>query len=86
MFLPDEHWIGLIAHAKRTGHLGQVLLSHDAATYAHGLEIASGEHTWDDYTYILRTFVPRLRAAIDLTEEDLQQMLVVNPQRVLTFA
>lgn len=86
VFFPDEHWIALIAHAKRGGHLGQVLLSHDAATYAHGLEIASGEHTWDDYTYISTRFLPRLRAETDLTEEDIHQMLVVNPQRVLAFA
>lgn len=86
VFFPDDHWIALIAHAKRNGHLGQVLLSHDAATFAHGLEVASGEHTWDDYTYISRTFLPHLRREAGITEEDITQMLVVNPQRVLAFA
>lgn len=86
VFFPDEHWIALIAHAKRNGHLGQVLLSHDAATFAHGLEVASGEHVWDDYTYISRSFLPRLRREAGITEEDIAQMLVANPQRVLAFA
>jgi phosphotriesterase-related protein len=86
VFHPDEHWLRLVANAVQKGYAGQVMLSHDAATYAWGLEIASGEHTWDDYTYISRVFLPRLRQETAVTEEDIHQMLVVNPQRVLAFA
>jgi predicted metal-dependent phosphotriesterase family hydrolase len=86
VFFPDDHWIGLIANAKRKGYLGQVLLAHDASTYAYGLEIASGENLWDDYSYIPRVFLPRLRAEAGITGEDIDRMLVENPQRVLAFA
>lgn len=86
VFFPDDHWIALIANAKAKGYLGQVLLSHDAATFAYGLEMASGENLWEDYTYISRVFLPRLRAETNVTEEDIHQMLVTNPQRVLAFA
>lgn len=79
VFFPDEHWIALIANAK--GHLGKVLLSHDAASFAYGLEMASGENLWDDYRYISRVFLPRLRSETNVTEEDIHQMLVTNPQR-----
>ena len=48
-----------------------MLLSHDAAIFAYGLEIASGENLWDDYTYISRVFLPRLRAEAGVTEEDI---------------
>jgi phosphotriesterase-related protein len=86
VFFSDEHWIALIANAKRKGYLGQVVLSHDASVYAYGLEISSGENLWDDYTYIPTVFLPRLVAEAGITEEDIEQMLVVNPQRVLAFA
>jgi phosphotriesterase-related protein len=86
IFHPDDHWIGLVAHAVARGGVGQVMLSHDASTFAHGLEAASGEDTWDDYTYIPRVFLPKLRAETPVTEDDIDTMLVANPQRVLAFA
>ena len=86
VFFPDEHWIALIAHARRTGNLGRVMLAHDAAVYAYGLEVASGEHVWDDFTYIPSVFLARLRAETGITEEEIDRMLVTNPRRVLTFA
>ena len=54
--------------------------------FAHGLEEASGDAVWDDFTYISRVFLPRLLAETDVTEDDVEQMLVTNPQRVLAFA
>lgn len=86
VFHPDEHWIALIRHVKRRGGLGRLMLSHDASTMAHGLEIASGEDAWDDYSYISRTFLPRLQAEAGITDAEVEQMLVTNPQRVLAFA
>ena len=86
VFHPDEHWLRLIAHAVAKGWAGQVMLSHDAAVFAHGLEIASGEHAWDDFTYISRVFLPRLRAETAVTETEIERMLIDNPRRVLAFA
>ena len=86
IFFPDDHWMRLIAHSVAKGYAGQVMLSHDAATFAFGLEQASGDDVWDDYTYISRVFLPRLLGEAPVTREDVHQMLVTNPQRVLAFA
>jgi predicted metal-dependent phosphotriesterase family hydrolase len=86
IFFDDDHWIRLIEHARRRDGLGQVMLSHDAAVFAHGLEEASGDAVQDDFTYISRVFLPRLLAETDVTDGDIEQMLVTNPQRVLAFS
>jgi phosphotriesterase-related protein len=85
VFFPDAHWLRLVGHAVRSGHVGQVMLSHDASVIAHGLEIASDENAWDDFTYISRVFLPALRAE-GITDANIHVMLEVNPQRVLAFA
>jgi len=85
IFFDDDHWIRLIEHVRRRGALGQVMLSHDASVFAHGLEEASGDDTQDDFTYVSRVFLPRLLAETDVTQDDIDQMLVTNPQRVLAF-
>jgi len=66
------------------GAVTQLTLSHDAGVLAHGLELASSR-PWDDFGYIGREFLPRLRRA-GLAEADIRTMLVTNPQRVLAFA
>lgn len=86
VFFADDHWIRLITDSVEKGYTGQVMLSHDAATFAYGLEEASEDDGWDDYTYISRVFLPRLLAESPVTEADVNQMLVTNPQRVLAFA
>ncbi len=84
-FLPDEHWIWLVGATVRKGYVRQMLLSHDAAIFAHGLDASSGEHNWDDYTYISRVFIPRLQREEGVTDEQVSIMLEENPQRVLAF-
>ena len=61
------------------------MLSHDASVFAYGLEAASGDNVMDDYTYIPRVFLPKLRAA-GVTDDQVETMLAANPQRVLSFA
>jgi phosphotriesterase-related protein len=85
-FLPDEHWIEVVGNALRHGYSGQVMLSHDGAVSAYGLEGSSGEDVWDDYTYISRVFVPRLQKEAAVSDAQVCAMLEENPQRVLTFA
>jgi len=85
IFFADEHWLDLVTWAIGAGYVGQVMLSHDASVFAYGLEAASGENVMDDYTYIPRVFLPKLRAA-GVTEEQIETMLAANPQRVLAFA
>jgi phosphotriesterase-related protein len=84
-FYPDEHWLRVLGNALRKGYVRQVLLSHDAAVFMRGLEGLSGEHLWDDFTYISRVFLPRLQREEGVTDEQVSIMLEENPQRVLAF-
>jgi phosphotriesterase-related protein len=85
-FLPDEHWIEVVGNALRKGYVGQIMLSHDGAISAHGLQEASGDAVWDDFTYISRVFLPKLQREANVTDEQVSTMLEDNPQRVLAFA
>ena len=85
VFFADEHWLDLVTWAIGEGFIDQVMLSHDAGVFGYGLEIASGENVHDDYTYISRVFLPKLRAA-GVSEAQIETMLAANPQRVLAFA
>jgi phosphotriesterase-related protein len=85
IFYPDEHWLTLVGWAINAGYVNQIMLSHDAAVFALGLEAASGEHVMDDYTYIPRVFLPKLRNVSGVTEAHIETMLAANPQRVLSF-
>jgi phosphotriesterase-related protein len=84
-FYPDEHWIAIVGNALRKGYGHQVMLSHDAAVFVHGLDVASGKNVFDDYTYVPRVFVPRLQQEAGVTGEQVSTMLERNPQRVLAF-
>jgi phosphotriesterase-related protein len=85
IFFPDEHWLDLVTWAIGAGYIGQVMLSHDASVFAYGLEEASGDNVHDDFTYVSRVFLPKLRAA-GVSEMQVETMLAANPQRVLAFA
>ncbi len=83
-FFPDEHWLEMIAGLLRKGYVDQVMLGHDAAVFVYGLDIVSGENTFDDYTYIPRIFLPKLKE-YGVRDEQIHIMLRENPRRVLTF-
>jgi phosphotriesterase-related protein len=85
-FFPDEHWIEVVGNALRKGYVCQVMLGHDASVINYGLDIAGGEHIWDDFTYISRVFIPRLQREAGVTDAQVSIMLEENPQRVLAFA
>jgi phosphotriesterase-related protein len=85
-FFPDEHWIRLVDNAVRKGYLRQVLLSHDAGVFVHGLEEASGDKTFDDFTHIARVFLPRLQRETGISDEQVSVMVEDNAQRMLSFS
>jgi phosphotriesterase-related protein len=84
-FFPDEHWIEVVGNAVRKGYVRQIMLGHDASVVNFGLDIASGEHIWDDFTYISRVFLPRLQREAGVTDEQVSIMLEENPQRVFAL-
>lgn len=83
-FFPDEHWVEMIAGLLKKGYGDQMMLGHDAAVFVHGLDIVSGENAFDDYTYISRIFLPKLKE-YGVHDEQIHIMLHENPRRVLTF-
>lgn len=84
-FYQDEHWLDVVGNAIQKGYINQIMLSHDAAVFAYGYEAASGDDVWDDYTYVVRQFIPKLQKAHGVTDGQVDTMLVTNPQRVLAF-
>jgi phosphotriesterase-related protein len=60
---------------KDCGHLGRVLLSHDAGWYRVG---EPGGGNYRGYDTLFKEFLPHLKKA-GLTEPELLQMLVLNP-------
>jgi phosphotriesterase-related protein len=85
VFYSDEHWVDVVANAVRKGYINQIMLSHDAAVFAHGLEETSEEDVFDDYAYIPRVFLPKLQREAGVTDGQISTMMEYNPQRVLTF-
>jgi phosphotriesterase-related protein len=85
MFYDDDHWVNVVGNAINKGYIDQVMLSHDAAVFAHGLEEASDENVFDDYTYIPRVFLPKLQKEAGVTEKQISIIMENNPQRVLSF-
>ncbi|MGI8782075.1 MAG: phosphotriesterase family protein [Acidobacteriota bacterium] len=85
VFFDDEHWVRIVGNAIKKGYGRQTMISHDAAVRVYGLEIASGDRVFDDFTYIPRVFVPKLQAEAGVTDEQISIMLEENPQRVLAF-
>jgi predicted metal-dependent phosphotriesterase family hydrolase len=75
----DRH-VTLVMRMKAAGHLGRVLVSHDAGWYRVG-EPDGGE--FRPFDTLFTKFIPALKAA-GATEADVRQLLVENPRRALT--
>ncbi len=84
-FFEDEYWLDVVGNAINKGYINQIMLSHDAAVFAHGYEAASGADVWDDYTYVISQFVPKLQESHGVTDGQVDTMFITNPQRVLAF-
>ena len=84
-FYEDDHWLEVVGNAIKKGYINQIMLSHDAAVFAYGYEEASGDDVWDDYTYVVSQFIPKLQQTHGVTDSQIDTMLATNPQRVLAF-
>jgi phosphotriesterase-related protein len=73
----DRH-VQLVKMMADSGHLGRVLVSHDAGWYHVGEE---GGGTFRPFDTMFRAFVPAIRQA--LNDEAATQLLVTNPARAL---
>jgi phosphotriesterase-related protein len=70
----DRH-VNLVRSMKVAGHLGRVLVSHDAGWYHVG---EPGGGAYRPYDTLMADFVPALRAA-KLTEAEVRRLTVDNP-------
>jgi len=70
--------IGLLCELLSRGHVERVLLSQDVC---HDSQLT--RYGGNGYTYLARTFLPRLREA-GVSEAEIETMTVANPRRILT--
>lgn len=71
--------IALLCDLLARGHVDRILLSQDVC---HDSQLTRYEG--NGYTYLARTFLPRLRAA-GVSEAEIEAMTVANPRRLLTL-
>lgn len=76
----SEQRIRFVCELAAAGYLGQVLLSHDICLRRH-LRAYGGS----GYSFVMREFVPRLKAA-GMSDADVQSLIVDNPRRAVTGA
>ena len=72
--------IELLCELLARGHVEQLLLSQDVC---HDSQLT--RYGGSGYTYLARTFLPRLREA-GVSDEEIETMTVSNPRRLLTIA
>jgi len=75
-----EH-VGFVKHMKDNGYLKQVLISQDAGWYNVGDENGGN---FRSFTGIFEKFLPALKAN-GFTQDDINQLLVKNPQESLAI-
>lgn len=71
--------VELLSELLARGHVDRVLLSQDVC---HDSQLR--RYAGNGYTYLLETFLPRLRAA-GVSEAEIETMTVANPRRLLTI-
>ncbi len=71
--------IELLCELLSRGHVERILLSQDVC---HDAQLA--RYGGNGYTYLQRTFLPRLRAA-GASDTEIETMTVANPRRLLTI-
>ncbi len=72
--------IDLLCELLSRGHVERVLLSQDVCN-----DSQLTRYDGNGYTYLARTFLPRLREA-GVSEAEIETMTVANPRRLLTIA
>jgi phosphotriesterase-related protein len=70
--------VDLLTELLSRGHAERILLSQDVC---HDSQLT--RYGGNGYTYLARTFLPRLRAA-GVSGDEIETMTVANPRRLLT--
>ncbi|MFT7600829.1 MAG: phosphotriesterase-related protein [Acidimicrobiales bacterium] len=82
--LPTEERVAVVAELCRRGHADQLVLSHDASCYIDWIagEVPLGALPNWHYLHISQDVIPALLAQ-DVTDEQIDIMLIDNPRRFL---
>ena len=83
-WLPLEDRIEVVKHLCRNGHAGRIVLSHDACCHNVGYTKQEMQRFVPTYGFehLARDVVPALLDA-GVTSDEIEQMLIDNPKRVL---
>ncbi len=80
-FNPDEKRIETLARLVADGYVGQIHIGHDAACFC---DFMTGDPAFANekpsYVHFHTTVIPKLLEA-DVSQDDIETMLVANPQR-----
>ncbi len=77
--LGEGRVVELLSDLLSRGHVERILLSQDVC---HDAQLT--RYGGNGYTYLARTFLPRLRAA-GVSDAEIESMTVANPRRILTI-
>jgi phosphotriesterase-related protein len=75
----EDRLVGLLCDLLARGHAERILLSQDVC---HDAQLT--RHGGNGYTYIARSFLPRLRDA-GVSDTEIETMTTTNPRRLLTI-
>lgn len=76
-----DPYLVIVRNMKESGHLDRLLLSHDAGWYSPG-EPDGGD--FRGYTVLAEKFIPLLKEN-GFTQEEIDQIVVVNPQKAFAL-
>lgn len=80
---PLEEWASMIGDLVRDGHAERIVLSHDQAAYASGVEgVFDGYELSGDFTVVSSQLVPLLESQ-GIDQAQVERFLVHNPRRIL---
>lgn len=85
LLLPFAQRIDTVARLCAQGYSDRMVLSHDASCFTHNFDPDVKQRVMPDwvYTHLQQDVVPALRAA-GVSAEQIDQMLIHNPSRVLS--
>jgi len=85
LLLPFAQRIDTVARLCAQGYADRMVLSHDASCFTHNFDPEVKQRVMPDwvYTHLQQDVVPALRAA-GVSAEQIDQMLIHNPSRVLS--
>jgi len=85
LLLPFAQRIDTVARLCAQGYADRMVLSHDASCFTHNFDPEVKQRVMPDwvYTHLQQDVVPALRAA-GISAEQIDQMLIHNPSRVLS--